>query len=355
MRKFIKYFCLISGFIFFINFTGKTLLKSSDIGISLIGKGVPIIRAVNEEMVGISIISYVDIIKDKLMSENVFVELTEDLVESEPINIEEEKVVDEIEEAQNGPNIKIVTLDWKTEFKNNTKYKVDVEALKGEKLSFDLKKDEVNVILYHTHTTETYTKDENSEYEFSGDFRTLDKEYNVVKVGDRIKTLLEKRNIGVYHDTEIYDYPSYNLSYSKAGKAISNLTKKYKSADIVLDIHRDALGSDTEIYRPIINIDGKDVAQILLVVGSNQGGLSHSKWRENLKFALKIQQIANQKYPGLCRYVILRKERFNQQASNGAIIIEVGSNGNTLEEAKAGAKYMAKTICGTLKNNTMGG
>jgi len=344
MKKFVKCFCVISGFIFFINFTGKTLLKNSDIGISLIGKGVPIIRAVNEEIVGITLISYVDIIKDKLMSENVFVELPEDLVEYEPINIEEEKVVDEIEEAQNGPNIKSVTLDWKNEFKNNTKYKVDIESLKCEKLSFDLKKDEVNVILYHTHTTETYTKDENSEYEFSGDFRTLDKNYNVVKVGDRIKTLLEKRNIGVYHDTEIYDYPSYNLSYSKAGKAITNLTKKYKNADVVLDIHRDALGSSTEIYRPIINIDGKDIAQILLVVGTNQGGLSHSKWKENLKFALKIQQIANQKYPGLCRYVILRKERFNQHVAPGAIIVEMGATGNTMDEVLRAADLFTEIL-----------
>ena len=344
MKKYIKLFFVFVSFILIINFIGIAFLKNADIGITLIGKGIPIIRAVNEEIVGIKLISYVDIIKDKLMSENVFIELPEDLAESEPQNIEEEKVVEELNKEADSPEIKSVTLDWKNEFRNNTKYNVDIEELKSEKLSFNLKKDETNVIIYHTHTTETYTKSEGETYELSGDFRTLNKDYNVVKVGDRVKELLGKKGIVAYHDTEIYDYPSYNLSYSKAGKGITNLTKKYKNADIVLDIHRDALGSGTEIYRPVVNIGGADTAQILLVVGSNQGGLSHSKWRENLKFALKIQQIANQKYPGLCRYVILRKERFNQHVAPGAIIVEMGATGNTLDEVLRAAELFTDVL-----------
>jgi len=344
MKKFIKLFFVFVSFFLIINFTGIIIIKNSEIGISLIGKGIPIIRAVNEEIVGIKLISYVDIIKDKLLSENVFIELPEDSVELEPQNIEEEKVVEEIKEANDKYDIKSVTLDWKNEFKNNTKYNVDVEALKREKLSFSLRKKETEVLIYHTHTTETYTKSEGDTYQESGEFRTLDKNYNVVKVGDRIRELLEKRGIGVYHEKEIYDYPSYNLSYSKAGKAITALAKKYKNANVVLDIHRDALGSGTEIYRPIVNIAGEDVAQILLVVGSNQGGLSHNKWRENLKFALKIQQITNQKYPGLCRYVILRKERFNQHVAPGALIVEMGATGNTMDEVLKSADLFTDVL-----------
>ena len=332
MRKFIRLFLVFAIFFLIINFTGILILKNTEIGISLIGKGIPVVRAVNEEIIGIRLLSYVDIIKDKFMSENVFIELPEDSVELEPQDIEEENVIEEITETKDEYDIKSVTLDWKNEFKNNTKYNIDIEALKRENLSFDLKKKYTEVLIYHTHTTETYTKMEVDTYEESGEFRTLDKNYNVVKVGNRVKELLEKRGIGVYHEQEIYDYPSYNLSYSKAGKAITALTNKYKNANIVLDIHRDALGTGTEIYRPIVNIGGEDVAQILLVVGSNQGGLSHSKWRENLKFALKIQQIANQKYPGLCRYVILRKERFNQHVAPAALIVEMGATGNTMDE-----------------------
>jgi len=344
MKKFIKLFLFFSFFFLIINFIGVSVLKNTEIGISLIGKEIPIIRAVNEEIIGIKLISYVDIIKDKLMSEDVFIELPEDSVELEPQNIEEEKVVEEIQEVKDKYDIKSVTLDWKNEFKNNTKYSIDVEALKREDLSFELKKKDTEILIYHTHTTESYTKSDGENYEESGEFRTLDKNYNVIKVGKRVKELIEKRGIDVYHEEEIYDYPSYNLSYSKAGKAILELVKKYSSAKVVLDIHRDALGSQTEIYRPIVNINGEDVAQILLVVGTNQGGLKHSDWRENLKFALKLQEAANKKYPGLCRYVSLRKERFNQQVSNGALIVEMGATGNTMDEVLRATKLFSEVL-----------
>ena len=344
MRKIIKSSIFFISVFLIINFVGIMILKNTEIGISLIGKGIPLIRAVNEEIVGIRLLSYVDIIKDKFMSEDVFIELPEDSAELEPQNIEEEKVIEEIKENKNNYDIKSVTLDWNNEFKNNTKYNVDTEELKREKLAFDLKKTGTEVIIYHTHTTEAYTKTEDDVYEESGVFRTLDKNHNVVRVGERIKELLEKRGIGVYHEQEIYDYPSYNLSYSKAGKAIDSLTKKYENANIVLDVHRDAIGTASEVYRPIVNIAGKNVAQILLVVGSNQGGLNHSRWRENLKFALKIQQIANQKYPGLCRYVILRKERFNQHVAPGAIIVEMGATGNTMEEVLESADLFTDVL-----------
>ena len=126
------------SFFLIINFTGIILLKNTELGISLIGKGIPIVRAVNEEIVGIKLISYVDIIKDKLLSESVFVELPEDSVELEPQNIENEKVIEKIKETKDSYEIKSVTLDWKNEFKNNTKYSIDIEALKREVLSFDL-------------------------------------------------------------------------------------------------------------------------------------------------------------------------------------------------------------------------
>jgi len=344
MKKIIKLLIACSCFFLIVNLSGIMLLKNTEMGISLIGRGIPVIRAVNEEIIGIRLLSYVDILKDKLMSEDVFIELPEDSVELESQNIEEEKVVEEKTETKDSYDIKSVTLEWKNEFKNNTKYVVDVEGLKSENLSFNVNKKETEVIIYHTHTTETYTKTEDDIYEESGEFRTLDKNYNVVRVGDRVRQLLEKNGVDVYHEQEIYDYPSYNLSYSKAGKAITALTKKYKNAKIVLDIHRDALGTGTEIYRPIVNIGGEDIAQILLVIGSDQGGLSHGKWRENLKFALKIQQIANQKYPGLCRYVILRKERFNQHVAPGAIIVEMGATGNTIDEVLRSADLFTDVL-----------
>ena len=344
MKNFVRIFLIFVIFFLIINLMGFFIIKNTEIGIALIGKGIPIVRAVNEEIVGIKLISYVDIIKDKFMSESVFIELPEDIVELEKENIKE-NVIEEINnENESVPKLKSVTLDWKNEFKNNTKYNIDVEALKREKLAFNLKKSGTEVIIYHTHTTEAYTKGEEDKFNYSGDYRTLDKRYNVVNVGERVKDIMVEKGYGVYHEQEIYDYPSYNLSYSKAGKAIEALVKKYNKTSVVLDIHRDALGNGDEVYRPIININGKDVAQILLVIGSNEGGLSHSNWRENLKFALKIQQIANERYPGLMRYVILRKERFNQHVAPGAIIVEMGATGNTMEEVLRSADLFTEVL-----------
>ncbi len=338
-----KSFMYIFLFIIFISLLGNVLVQSEKMRNFFVMHTIPVMKIVDESSTGIITFTHLNIIRYKLMSENIFIELPEDKVEVVE-DIEKNEVVEIKEEEIDTPQVKSVTLDWKNELRNETKYKIDVDKLKNEDLKFGLKKKNTEVIIYHTHTTETYSKDKDFDYEASGEFRTLDKNANVVRVGEKIKECLEKNNVGVYHDTEYYDYPSYNLSYSKAGKAILNLLKKYSNAKVVLDIHRDALGTGDQIYRPVVNINGEDTAQILLVVGTNQGGLNHPNWRENLKFALKLQQVANEKYPGFCRYVSLRKERFNQQVSNGAIIVEMGATGNTMEEVLRAGELFSEIL-----------
>ncbi|MBR3599649.1 MAG: stage II sporulation protein P, partial [Lachnospiraceae bacterium] len=178
---------------------------------------------------------------------------------------------------------------------------VDVNSLLAMDMSVDLSGDDYKVLIYHSHGSEAFA-----------DSRPGVTEDSIIGVGDELTRILEEDyGIKTYHDRTVYDVIDgkldRNYAYTNSGYGIDKILEEHPSIQVVLDIHRDALGTGTEIYRPIVNIGGVDVAQILLVVGSNQGGLSHSNWRENLKFALKIQQIANQKYPGLCRYVILRK------------------------------------------------
>ena len=341
-------FMYIFLFIIFIIAVGNILVKREKTRNFLLSHTISIMNAFDENNSHIKTLTHLNIIRYKLMSENIFVELPEDKVELEKEEVNNDEVIyedykvdlEQIDDTQ----VKSVTLDWKNEIRNETKYKIDIDKLKAEPLKFSLKKKDTEVIIYHTHTTETYSKDANLNYEASGEFRTLDKNANVVRVGERLKECLEKADVKVYHDMEYYDYPSYNLSYSKAGKAILNLTKKYAGAKVILDVHRDALGTGNQIYRPIININGKDTAQILLVVGTNQGGLNHPNWRENLKFALKLQQKANEKYPGFCRYVSLRKERFNQQVSKGAIIVEMGATGNTMDEVLRATELFSEIL-----------
>jgi len=259
---------------------------------------------------------------------------------------EEKKIENDVVEREeySEPDFYEVTLDWSTMLKNLTSYKVDVEELLDEELNFKMKNDGIEAVIYHTHTTEAYTPSKEYMYQESGVYRTLNKNANMIKIGEQIKKDLQKHGIGVYHDTTIYDYPDYNSSYTKAGKGILEALNKYKNTKIVLDVHRDAISINTEQYKPVVKIADKNVAQFLLVVGTNQGGLKHSEWRENLKLALKIKELADEKYPGLCRYVILRKERFNQQVSNGAMIVEMGATGNTVEEVLETSKYFSELL-----------
>lgn len=333
-------------FLFFMllvfHFFAKVAFQNVTVAKLILSDGIPLIKIAMNEAGNFTMLSYVDLIKNRFASEDIFIELPEDSVELIPEEVKQEDIVKEMEEEDN--HTKSVTMDWSRVLKNETKYAVNAEDLVNKKLSFSLTKSDVNVLIYHTHTTESYTQSKDYKYVASGDFRTLNSNANMSRVGAYLAELLEAKGIKTYHDKTVYDSPSYNLSYSKAGKAITALKKKYPKASVVLDVHRDAIGTAEEIYRPIVNIDGRDVAQILLVVGTNQGGLTHNNWRENLKFALKLQKVANEEYPGFCRYVDLRKERFNQHVAPGAVIVEMGATGNTMEEALAAAELFANVL-----------
>ena len=126
-------------------------------------------------------------------------------------------------------------------------------------------------------------------------------------------------------------------------KTVQGLLKENNDTDIVFDIHRDAIGSSSN-FAPTVEINGEKVAQLMFVIGTNDGGGKHPNWKNNLKFAVKIQEKANELYPGLFRNINLRSATFNQKVANGASIIEVGATGNTLEEACASMKYLAEIL-----------
>lgn len=277
------------------------------------------------------------------LSDNIFKKTFKEdtiIIEKE----ENEEVEKEVIYDDTVSNYYEVTLDWSSMLKNLTTYKINVEKLLKEDLKVGFEGNGIETIIYHTHTTESYTQSNNYRYEANGVYRTLNNNANMIKIGNEIKKNLQKYGMGVYHDTTVYDYPDYNSSYSKAGKGIVQNLNKYKNAKIVLDVHRDAISINTEQYKPIVKIDNKNVAQFLLVVGTNQGGLNHPNWKENLKLALKLKKLADEKYPGLCRSVILRKERFNQQVANGAMIVEIGATGNTIEEVLETSKYFSELL-----------
>jgi stage II sporulation protein P len=159
----------------------------------------------------------------------------------------------------------------------------------------------------------------------------------------------EENGIGVIHDKTVHDYPSYNSAYQSAAATIQKNLNENKNIKVVLDVHRDGITrEDGTKVKLVTDINGEKTAQIMIVVGTDTN-LPHDKWQENFKFASKIQAKGVELYPSLMRPIDLRKERFNEQLTTGSIIIEVGSNGNTMGEAIRGGERVAEIISAVLK------
>lgn len=213
--------------------------------------------------------------------------------------------------------------------------------LTPEMLTPDITFDKSNIVIFHTHTSESYTPSEAYPYVASGNFRTLDTNANVVGVGNQLTSRLSQKNINVVHDTTFHDYPEYNGAYTRSLQTVQNILAT-TSADLVIDLHRDAIADSS--YGPSVMIGEEKAAQLMFVMGSSEGGLSHPNWINNLKIAVKIQEKANEMYPGLFKPILLSKYRYNEHLAKGSCIIEVGATGNTMEECLTSMKYLAEVI-----------
>ena len=227
---------------------------------------------------------------------------------------------------------------------NHTGYSLDIGALLEAAPSLTSQGDGPKVLIYHSHATEAYTMDGTDIYKESDRYRTLDTEQNVVRVGEEMAAVFEAAGIGVIHDTTLYDYPNYNDAYRRSLEGMSAMLEQYPSIVLTLDVHRDALeATDGTIYKVVAgSVD--DCAQVMMVMGSDSGGQLHPNWKVNLALALSIQDALTQKWATLARPTVLRASRFNQHLSTGSILVEVGTHGNTLQEAITAARLYARTV-----------
>lgn len=225
--------------------------------------------------------------------------------------------------------------------KNTTSYEIDVSELMAEPLTQTLPAEGPQILIIHTHTSEAYTPDGQDRYEASDPSRTEDEQYNVVRVGDELAAALESFGLSVLHDRTSYDYPSYTGCYARSGEAVEKYLAEYPDIAVVIDLHRDALSDGDVVYKTMAELDGECASQIMLLCSTGEDGLYHPNWRENLKFALYLQKAVNTKYPTLARPVCVVPERYNQQLSTGSILLEVGSSGNTLQEALTAVRLFA--------------
>jgi stage II sporulation protein P len=226
--------------------------------------------------------------------------------------------------------------------KNNTEYTLDVDAMLKEPLNISLSGDSPSVLIIHTHSSESYTAAGDDTHVESDPYRTQEKRFNVIRVGDELAAEFEKRGISTIHDRGVYDYPSYTHSYNRSFDAIQAYLDEYPSIKIVIDLHRDAIiAEDGTVYKTFSQVGDVACSQVMLVMGSDASGLEHPKWRENFKLALQLQTKMNELYPSLAKPIRLSTLRYNQQATLGSMILEVGSCGNTLDEALAAVRYFA--------------
>lgn len=226
--------------------------------------------------------------------------------------------------------------------KNQTSYTLTEEMMKP-----DVEVTNKNILLFHTHSCESYTSSEKYPYTPTGNFRTTDLNFTVTRVGTELENQLKQYGYSVTHDKSYHDYPAYNGSYTRSLATVENILKTIPS-DIIIDVHRDAVGSRSD-YAPTVKIGDDYAAQIMYVIGTNGGGLYHPNWNQNLKFAIKVQQKAEEMYPGLFKPIMLTNSRYNQHTGKFASIIEVGATGNTLEQCLCSMKYLAKVLDEVLK------
>lgn len=251
------------------------------------------------------------------------------------------------ENASAMPQTSIKSIDMSAggiSFRNETGYTPVVDESLSRKLSFSVTSGAPKVLIMHTHTSEAYAE--------SNGARTTDNEKNVVRVGSVLAKTLEEQGISVIHDKTQNDSPSYNGSYSKALSGISAQLDKHPTIEVVLDIHRDyaeqTKDGETIQLKPVTEINGEQVAQVMFVVGTDGLGLEHPDWKENLAFAVQVQAVLNNLSPKLARPINLRRERFNQHKTKGSLIVEVGTAGNSLAECERAAIYIGKAVASVL-------
>lgn len=237
------------------------------------------------------------------------------------------------------PEIVPFTDDTGMEIRNKTDLEADIAALMGEPLTQRLSAAGPQILIIHTHGTEAYLPAAGEEYTPSDPYRTTDPERSVIRVGDALCSALEEYGLRVLHDRTLYDYPSYAGSYERAAASIEAYLAEYPDIALVLDVHRDAIGDASTVYKTCAAANG--TAQVMLVCGTDEY-LEHPLWRENLKLALAMQAAAMSANGALMRPIHLAPERYNQQYTTGSLIIEVGTNGNTLSEALAAAELFGR-------------
>ena len=229
------------------------------------------------------------------------------------------------------------------ESKKLPEFKIDISDEEG-------KTSEPQVLIMHTHTTESFEPYARDFYDASFNSRTTDESKNVVSVGNAIEKELTSQGIGVIHDKTVHDYPSYNGSYDRSRATVKAILAQHPSIKVVLDIHRDAIEREGgERIAPTVTVDGKQAAQVMIISGCDNGTMNMPNYLKNFRLASLFQQQLEGDYPGLTRPVLFTYKKYNQDLTTGSLLIEVGGHANSVEQAQYSGELVGKSLANALK------
>ena len=232
---------------------------------------------------------------------------------------------------------------------------IDEEASKDEPLPLAVVREEdipepetenikkkLRILIYHTHTHEAYAQVDGDEYVETGAWRTADKDYSVVRVGTELGAILELYGFEVVHDVTDNEMPNFNTAYERSLNTVLSYEEPF---DLYIDLHRDAYTSGEE---RAAFVNGQDVAGLMFLIGDGGNFTVKPDVASNYDFACAVTERLNEKHPGLCRDVMVKSNRYNQHVGTPAVLIEVGHNENTLQEALACIPYLAEALADQL-------
>lgn len=205
--------------------------------------------------------------------------------------------------------------------------------------------DAPRILIYHTHTHEAYEQVAEAPYEALEAWRTDDVQASIVRVGAALADELSMLGNFVMHDTTDHEQDSIEQSYVRALDTLESYSVEF---DLIIDLHRDAYSPG---LNPCLKQDGKNYAQIMLLVGNggDYSGSDAPDYEKNLAFAQQLTSELNRNKNGIARNVTIKKGRYNQHIGKTSALIEIGHNQNTLEEALNSIPVLAKSIDNVLK------
>lgn len=245
-----------------------------------------------------------------------------------------------VEITENSEDIQRINLNKMKILNYSSKRDFDFKTLATSNITLTKKSDKI--LLYNTHTSESYANSENYKFEYSGARRSQDANYNMLSVAKKLKENLDSKGFEIIHDTTPHDYGTYTSSYARSRITVKNALATMGNAGIIIDVHRDAIANLD--YRPVVNVKGVQVAQCMLVMGVGSDVTNNQYAEDNLRLALKIQQIADEVYPGLFKPMIIRNSIYNQDLNKYSLLVEVGASGNTLEEAYLATRCLSNLL-----------